>query len=130
MLKISFIGVFAGVFEEICQINFVSAVGISRKTNGFDQGFVFAFSIKIGVMHTAKVDKVQRGASHDEHWLKFVGVRNGGKVHDATAVSAHRELTDASQFSVHQRLIRKHFRAKWDLAACAKGFLLLLVLNR
>ena len=121
---------FAGYFEEICQIHFVSAVGISRKTDGFDERFIVAIGVEKRAVNAAEVDKVEGCASHDEHWLKFVAVGHGGKVNDPAAACVHGELANASQLSVYQRLIRQKLGLKFDPTACAKNLLRGFVLYR
>ena len=76
MAKNLFWGMFAGIVEKSCQIHFVSALGISGKTDGFDERFVLAFGVEKGAMDTAEVDKIERGATEDEKGLKsyFSGI--------------------------------------------------------
>ena len=125
----SVFGVFTGLFEEICQIHFVSAVGIGRKTDSFDQNLVFVFGIEKCTVNAAKVDKVKRGTSHDEHWFKFVAVGDMGKMEDPSAVLIHGELANALELTVNQRLVRQQLGLIGDLAAGAERLLLLLALN-
>ena len=120
---------FAGLFEEICQIHFVSSVGVSRKTDGTDEDLVVAVGIKESAMHAAKVDKVQSGSSHDEHGLKIVAVGGSGKVQNSTAVGAHGKLTNAVQLTVHQGLIGQQLGVKGDIATGAEQLLLAFFLN-
>lgn len=122
-------GMLAGFFEEICQIHFPSAVRISRKTDGFDECFVGIFGIEKGTVNAAKVDKIERGTSHDEHWLKFVEVGHLGKIKDPTAVLIHRELADTAEFSLNESLICERLRAEGHATARAERLLLFFCLN-
>ena len=120
---------FAGLFEEICQIHFESSVGVSRKTDGLDEDLVVAVGIKEGAVHAAKVDKVQSGSSHDEHGFKIVAIGGGGKVQNSTSVGVHGKLTNAVQLTVHQGLIGQKLGVKGDIAARAEQLLLAFFLN-
>ena len=128
-MNLLLIRVFAGLFEEICQIHFVSSVGIGRKTDGFDQNWVLVLGIEKCAVNAAKVDKIEGGSSHDEHWFKFVPIRNVRKMEDPSAVLIHCELTNALQFSVYQRLVSQKLALKGNAATGAQSFLLLFTLN-
>ena len=71
--------VFAGLFEEICQIHFKSAVGISRKTDGFDENFIVTFCIKVGTVNTAKVNEIKCSSAENKESLAAVKVLGGGE---------------------------------------------------
>ena len=129
LLNLILIRVFARLFEEICQIHFVSAVGIGRKTDGLDQNWIIVLGIEKCAVHAAKVDKIEGGSSHDEHWFKFVAIGNVGKMKDFSAVLIHGKLANALQFPVYQRLISQKLALKGNTAASAKCLLLLLALN-
>ena len=122
-------GMLAGFFEEICQIHFPSAVRISRKTDGFDERLIGIFGIEEGAVNAAKVDKIERSASHDEHWLKFVELGSLGKIEDPTAVVVHRELANTAEFPLNECLVCERFGAKGHAAARTESLLLLFGLN-
>ena len=119
----------AGFLEEICQIHFPSAVRIPRKTDCLDERFVGIIRVEKGAMNTAKVDKIERGASHDEHWFKLVKGRRFAKIQDSSAVLVHGELADSAEFSLHKRLICERLGAEGNVAASTECFLLLFGLN-
>ena len=87
------IGVLAGLVEEVCQIYLVSACLVFAKANGADQGFVIVVGIEECAMHAAKINKVERGASHNEHSLKIVSSLSGCEVVYHSALGAESELT-------------------------------------
>ncbi len=121
--------VFTWFLEEICQIHFPSAVRISRKTDCFDERFVWIVRVEKGTVNTAEVDKVERGTPHDEHWLKFVELGGFTKVEDSTTVLIHGELAHATEFSLHKRLVCKCLGAEGHAATRAERLLLLFGLN-
>ena len=120
---------FAGFLEEICQIHFPSIVGISGKTNGFDQNFVVAIGVEKSGVNAAKVDKVQGRATHHEHGLKLVAVGKMCKIQNFSALPVHFKLADPADLAVHDCLVGQRLHAEGDSAAAAEGLLLLLILN-
>ena len=88
---------FAGVVEKSCQIHFPSSVGISGKTDGFDERFIGAFGVKEGAVNTAKVNKIQNAATQNEKGFKFIFFGRPGKVQDFAALGVHGKLANAFQ---------------------------------
>ena len=119
--------VFAGFLEEICQIHLKSAVGIARKTNGLNKGFVVTFRVKIGAVNAAKVDKVERGATHNEHRFKFIFFGNVRKVNDRTAFGTHFKLTNAAKLAIDQCLVGQELGAKGNTAKVSNCFLFFFI---
>ena len=124
-----FFGVLTGFLEEICQIHFISAVGIFGKSDRLDQGLVVTFRIEERAVNAAEIDKIQRGTSHNEHGLKFIAVRNRGEVQNFSALAIHLELTNALQLSVDQSLVSQQLRVEGNGTTRADQFLLFLGLN-
>ena len=120
---------FAGFFEEICQIHFPSAVGIFGKPDRFYENFIIAGGVEESRVHAAKVDKVESGATHDEHGFKLILIGYVGKMADPSAVLVHGELANAFQFALHQSLVGQCLPTVGNAATSAKLLLLLLILN-
>lgn len=130
MAKNLFWGMFAGIVEKSCQIHFVSALGISGKTDGFDERFLVAFGVEKGAMDAAEVDKIERGATEDEKGLKIVFFGNPCKIDDPAATGIHCELADPAEIAVNGGAVREHFGAVGNFANAAEAFLFAFFLDR
>ena len=120
---------FAGIVEEPCQIHFVSSLGISGKTDGFDERFIVAYRVEKGFVNAAKVDKVQNAATENEKGLEIVFFGDPCKVDDLTAFMVHRKLTDAAELTVARGAVSERFGTVRDSAESAKALLLGFFLN-
>ena len=123
-------GVFAGFFEEICQIHFPSSVFVFGESNRFDENFIVAIGVEKCNVYAAQVDEVQRGATHDEHRLKFMTIGHGRKVKDLSPLRVHFELADAADFSINNGFVGKCLGTEGNSAPRAEQLLLLFLLNR
>lgn len=118
--------------EEICQIHVPAAVLSLMKTDGPDNALIFLYKgeiLKVGLVHTAKVDKVQCTAPHHKEGFHTVLVREfhllaERKVADIASRLVHGELANTCQRAVDQALISKAICIVGDAASAAYGFLL------
>ena len=130
-----FFGVLTGFLEEICQIHFISAVGIFGKSDRFDQGLVVTFRVEKRMMNAAKIDEIQRSAAHDEHGLEKATLRvlllcgGGGEIVEHTALGGQLELAYAHQDVVEEGGVGQQIGAEGDAAQAAELLLTLLGLN-
>ena len=120
---------FAGIVEESCQIHFPTAVGISGKTDCFDEGFVIARGVKKSAMNAAKVNKIQNRAPQDEKGFKFIFFGHPGKVENSAAFGVHGKLANAFQVAVPCGVVCHGFGAVGNVAKAANALLFRFFLN-
>ena len=123
-------GMLARLFEEICQIHFVSICVVFSESDRLDQCFIFIICVEKGAVNTAKIDEIECGASHDEHRLEFIRTRSMSKINDLSTVCVHFELTYTAQFAVYQRAVGKQLGTKGNVAQATDFRLFFLGLNR
>ena len=73
----------AMVGEKAFQIDFVDALLVWLEADGAKQGIVGILAAEIRAVNAAKINKIQRSASHDKHGFKVAAFRVfGGSVGD------------------------------------------------
>ena len=110
------------------QAHIEPAVLLLFEANGFGKSAFNA--LEVGVLHAAKVHKIQRGASKHELGCKIVRTRCGGYMVNVARAVAHTELANAEKFAVLIGGIRKIIRIVRHSALLAEARLVFLFLDR
>ncbi len=91
----------AGMNEEVGEVYLIFTVFLFGKSDPSNESFINLFgesSFVDGIMHAAKVDKVESGSAEHEKCLPVVFIRGRSNVMDKTAVLAQLELRDTAEF--------------------------------
>lgn len=118
-----FFVVLAGGSEEIGQVYEISAVGIFGKTDGADERFIAKLAVVKGGVDSAKVDKIERGASEQKFDLEIFDLIDARHIVQATALAVDRKLAYADDLAVDFCAVSHKCGVVFDAATRAERLL-------
>ena len=116
--------VLAGVIEKALQTDLQLSVFIRAEADSADKCFIAQRSLIIRGLGAAKLHKIQRGASHDEHRLKILVAGEGIERQHMPAVGVDRKLAHTDEFTFRIGTVGKGIRNVFRTDACRKRLLL------
>ena len=120
------------VGEEAVEVDFERAAIGFLKADGFKETLVLLvddFSAIDCVMHTAKVDEVERASAENEECLKIVRIDGGSNIKNESALCGKLELRNTAKLVVNCCRICEQVGIKGNVASLADFLLLGFGLN-
>ena len=99
--------VLAGMQEKVLQIHLENAVLVFLEANRLKERLVGLLGSIDGLMDTAKVDKIERGASHQKDGLEVLYAGHESEIKDLANLACRAELTDSDEIIVNRRGVGK-----------------------